>query len=112
MSVRKQTDTVVLTAGGDKTFTALTRGIGSQRTYGIQLVAGTLTTTPVTVTMQISYDGTNFVTMTDNDDTDITFTVASAGTPVLSLVDIPYEALVRPSFTTDSTGSIVVTIFA
>ena len=111
MIPNKITNTVTLTAGGNKTFSELTRGITSLGTIGLEFVGDSGLSTTVTVLMQIRY-GTEWVTLVDSAGSDVTGTVAASGTLVFSNVNVPAGADIRPLFVTNATGDIDVTSWA
>lgn len=101
-------ETVAITAGGNKTFTAATYLVNSGG-MGISLVDSGDLADDTTVNMEISYDGTNFETMTDSAGEDITGIIIQDSFIQFSLTDIPPGAIVRPKFVTNTTGDVVVT---
>jgi hypothetical protein len=109
-ATNKITKSVTLTAGGNKTFSSLTRPATGQN-QGWQFTddedSGVSTT--VTINLEISYDEETWTTLVDGAGDDVTGTLASAGTAVFSLSDVPMGAYIRPKFVTDATGTIVVT---
>ena len=108
-ATNKITKSVTLTAGGNKTFSTLTRPATGQN-QGWQFVddedSGVNTT--VTISLEISYDEETWTTLVDGGGEDVTGTLAADGTLVFSLSDIPMGAYIRPKFVTDATGTIVV----
>ena len=109
----KKVSTVVITAGGNKTFATLTRD--SKTGYmGWQFVddedSGVSTT--VTINLEVTYDGETWETLTDGNGDDVTGTIASAGSLSFSLSDVPLGAMVRPKFVTDATGTVIVSTWS
>ena len=109
-ATNKITKSVTLTAGGNKTFASLTRAAtGMNQGWQFKDAATGGVSTTVTINLEISYDETNWVTLVDGGGEDVTGTLASAGTAVFSLSDVPMGAYIRPKFVTDATGTVVVT---
>lgn len=109
----KKVSTVVIAAGGNKTFATLTRD--SKTGYmGWQFVddedSGVSTT--VTVNLEVTYDGETWATLVDSSSEDVTGTLASAGSLSFSLSDIPLGAMVRPKFVTNATGTVIVSTWS
>ncbi len=103
-----QTNTVTIVAGGNKTFDDLERTIPESGTIGYQFVDSTLALDMV-ISIQISYDGTNWAIISDAVKDPVTATLVKADTLIFSLSDIPAGAYIRPLFVTNTTGNIVVT---
>ncbi len=112
LSPNLQTNTVTITAGGDKTFADLVRSIPESGTIGYQFVDVDLAL-DMEISIQISYDGTNWAIISDAVKDPVTATLLKGLTPkdtlIFSLSDIPLGAQIRPLFVTNTTGDIVVT---
>jgi hypothetical protein len=100
---------VTLAGGGSEVFSGLTKTVGGSGAVGYQLV-DTDILADCTVNMEISFDGTNWQTMTDSAGDDVTGVLSQSGQLQFPLVDIPSGASIRPKFVTDTTGDLVVTI--
>ena len=108
-ATNKITKSVTLTAGGNKTFSSLTRpATGQNQGWQFTDDADSGVSTTVTINLEISYDEETWTTLVDGAGDDVTGTLASAGTAVFSLSDVPMGAYIRPKFVTDATGTIAV----
>lgn len=108
----KQETEVTLAGGGNETFAALTRQV-LRKTYGVQFVdaaTGGIGAT-LTITMEVSYDGSNWETLVDSAGNDVTGTLAQSGQLQFHHVTIPHGAYVRPKFVTDTTGKLTMTSY-
>lgn len=105
------TETITLAGGGNETDSSLTVTVGQYGTVGYQFTDVSLVA-DCTIDIEVNYDNTNWVTMTNLSGNDVTGVLVKSDTLVFNLVDIAVGTRIRPKFITDTTGDVAVTITA